>query len=374
MLISISDDLYFHALESAATSIVITDKDSVIVYVNQRFEQTTEYSAEEAIGRNCKFLQIDGAGIYDRDQPDLDRLRESIALGESCEVVLRNYTRSGELFLNQLHVAPIRNRDGQVTHFVGVQKDITEAVYQAEKAKQLEIQNQIKMQLMNIMANLNHEFRHPLANISTYVYLAEAAIKEDQPSDEPLNRLVTIRHHIENLSYLLDRTALLCSLLADKEPVLSQHNIYQVITSIGMDMREKNEAIAIDIAFQEALMNYEVEGTNLLRLAFNELIQNVIDHNHGETQIMITCDLVTQHYVLIKIQDNGIGIPESSLQTIFEAYYRGDLARQLRYPPNFGLGLTIAKHIIEQSGGEIWVDSERGENTTVNIQLLIHSS
>jgi PAS domain S-box-containing protein len=112
------------AVRSSVNGVVITDAtlpDNPIVYVNPAFELMTGFSAEEAVGRNCRFLQ----GL-DTDQPALDELR--VAIRESCEcrVVLRNYKRDGALFWNELSVSPVYDEEGRLTNFVGVQNDITE--------------------------------------------------------------------------------------------------------------------------------------------------------------------------------------------------------------------------------------------------------
>src|SRR5215213_7303449 len=112
------------AVAASSNGIVITDPnlpDNPIVYVNPAFERTTGYSMEEAIGRNCRFLQGE-----DRDQPALDELRAAIREGRGCRVVLRNYRKDGSLFWNELYVSPVHDEEGRLTNFVGVQNDVTE--------------------------------------------------------------------------------------------------------------------------------------------------------------------------------------------------------------------------------------------------------
>jgi len=112
------------AIESSGNGILITDcqqPDNPLVYVNPAFERITGYRAEEVLGRNCRFLH--GA---DHDQPGTLMLRQAIAEQNEARVVLRNYRKDGTLFWNELYVAPVRSQDGTVTHFVGVQNDISE--------------------------------------------------------------------------------------------------------------------------------------------------------------------------------------------------------------------------------------------------------
>jgi PAS domain S-box-containing protein len=113
-------------LDSCVNGVTLSDpdlEDSPIVYANKAFEKMCGYSQEEIVGRNCRFLQG-----TDRDQPELDRLREAIRKGEPVEVTLRNYRRNGEMFHNRLVVKPLVDDKGHVVYFLGVQYDITEQV------------------------------------------------------------------------------------------------------------------------------------------------------------------------------------------------------------------------------------------------------
>lgn len=119
------------AMAASSNGIVICDAQKrhlPITYVNPAFEKITGYSISEALGNNCRFLQ---GG--DREQLGLEQLREAIQAGESCTVILRNYRKDGNLFWNELTVSPIYDEIGQMTHFIGIQNDITERK-QAEDA------------------------------------------------------------------------------------------------------------------------------------------------------------------------------------------------------------------------------------------------
>lgn len=136
MVDRLDPDLAALALEATESSLVIVDalgSDHPIIHVNAAFEHTTGYSAAEAVGRNCRFLQND-----ERDQPALTRLRAALSEGRGSRVVLRNFRKDGTPFWNRLCVSPIRNAAGTVTHFVGIQNDVTEqkAAEEAMEANQ----------------------------------------------------------------------------------------------------------------------------------------------------------------------------------------------------------------------------------------------
>ena len=92
-----------------------------LVYVNAAFERITGYTQAEALGRNCRFLQ---GG--DRAQEGLETVRTALAVQQDALIRLRNYRKNGELFFNQLSLAPVRDEAGALTHFVGVINDVTE--------------------------------------------------------------------------------------------------------------------------------------------------------------------------------------------------------------------------------------------------------
>ncbi|MEO6365708.1 MAG: EAL domain-containing protein [Luteimonas sp.] len=112
------------AVESTENGIVIADArlpDLPVVYVNAAFERITGYSAEEAVGRNCRFLQGE-----DRDQAGRHEISRGIANGREARALLRNYRKDGTEFWNDLHINPVRDEAGVITHFVGVQNDVSE--------------------------------------------------------------------------------------------------------------------------------------------------------------------------------------------------------------------------------------------------------
>ncbi len=118
------------AINASSNGIIITDAisaDNSVIYANAAFERITGYSREDVLGRNCRFLQGPQTS-----QSELERLRQAILQGQDCLVVLQNYRADGSLFWNELHIAPVFNEEKHLTHFIGIQNDITER-YQAQE-------------------------------------------------------------------------------------------------------------------------------------------------------------------------------------------------------------------------------------------------
>ena len=115
-----------HILESVANGISISDAsdpEMPLIYVNPAFEKLTGYALDEVRGRNCRFLQ---AG--ERAQPGLAPLRQAIDERRDVRAVLKNFKKDGTPFWNELYLSPIRDRAGDVTHYLGIQNDVTKRI------------------------------------------------------------------------------------------------------------------------------------------------------------------------------------------------------------------------------------------------------
>jgi PAS domain S-box-containing protein len=117
-------ELYKRASDGAQVGISIadaSDPDHPLIYVNDGFCDLTGYSSDEVIGRNCRFLQGE-----DTDEATVRKMRTALEAKRPVSVELRNYRKSGDMFWNDLDIMPVRDHDGEVTHFLGFQQDVTE--------------------------------------------------------------------------------------------------------------------------------------------------------------------------------------------------------------------------------------------------------
>jgi len=119
----VSADIFRQAIEASRDGIIITaagGTDRPIIYVNPAFEKLTGYRRDEILGRDCRFLRG-----TDRDQPGLEEVRRALRGGSSCLVTVRNYRKDGSMFWNELSISPVYDDNGKLTHFIGIQKDIS---------------------------------------------------------------------------------------------------------------------------------------------------------------------------------------------------------------------------------------------------------
>jgi len=122
--------LYARASEAATAGITVSDcrlPDLPLVYANPAFLRMTGYTLGEVVGRNCRFLQGP-----DTAQPGLATLRAALRAGHDCAVLLRNHRKDGTPFWNELTMAPVRDDDGRLTHYIGIQTEVTARVLAEE--------------------------------------------------------------------------------------------------------------------------------------------------------------------------------------------------------------------------------------------------
>lgn len=121
-----NQEILMQAIMESSDSVVIADAtlpNHPLVFVNPAFETLTGYLKEEILSRNCRFLQ--GS---DGEQRQLKILQEAIHQRRSCIVTIRNYRKDGSMFWNELSISPVFEKSGLLTHFIGIQKDVTSRI------------------------------------------------------------------------------------------------------------------------------------------------------------------------------------------------------------------------------------------------------
>lgn len=134
------------AIEAASVGIDIADArdaDYPNIYVNPALSRITGYAREELLGSNMRILQGP-----DTDPAAVQEIADALGEGRDCELVLKNYRKDGTPFWNELRVSPVRDEDGALTHFIGVQTDVTELRRASEERHELDIAKKIQLSLL----------------------------------------------------------------------------------------------------------------------------------------------------------------------------------------------------------------------------------
>ncbi|SMP37867.1 PAS domain S-box protein [Anoxynatronum buryatiense] len=141
------------AVESANNGMIIVDarkKEMPIIFTNRAFEELTGYERDEVCGKNCRLLQ--GS---DRQQDGIEKIRRAVRDQKKANVVLRNYKKNGDLFYNHIYISPVKNMLGEVTHYIGVQYDVTEKHRLQQKLKTYYEREKYLRTILGIIADLN---------------------------------------------------------------------------------------------------------------------------------------------------------------------------------------------------------------------------
>lgn len=344
------------SINSATNGILIADArrpDVPTVYCNAAFENITGYAKEEVVGRNCRFLQG-----QDHDQPDLDAIRQAIRDGTEGQAELRNYRKDGTVFWNEFYIAPVRDSQGTLTHFIGVQTDITRRKNQeAELARKTEALAQSNAELQQFAYVASHDLQEPLRMVASYTQLLRKRYKGklDADADEFIEYAVDGADRMQRLIRDLLEYSRVGSENKSFESTECELIWQHVMRNLSASIRDHHATVTHD-----PLPTIYANPT-LLTQVFQNLIGNALKfHGSSPASIHVGATSLSDGWEFF-IRDNGIGIPPDQRDRIFAVFQR--LHGRSDYPGT-GIGLAICKRIVEKHDGTIWVNSEPGKGST----------
>ena len=360
-LASLHFSLLPRTVEAMALGMVISDAtrpETPIVYCNPGFERLTGYSAAEVVGRNCRFLQGP-----DTDRGELARLRAAVADGRSCSVVLKNYRKDGTAFWNALTVTPLTDDDGRVTHYVGVQTDIT-----AVKELEAQFLHAQKMELIGRLTGaVAHDFNNLLTVIGGFTEAAQDVLGADHPSAALLNEVAAAGRRGAGLTR---------QLLAFSRKGGGRHAGAKLNVSVsgceGMLRRLVGPNTRLTVRFDPRAGTVGLDVGRLEQVLMN-LAVNARDAMPGggaltvETIVADAADvpeLSAGSYAVVRVADTGHGMDAATLARVFEPFFTTKPAGR-----GTGLGLSTVLDIVRGAGGCVRVASEPGRGTEFRVYL-----
>ncbi len=354
------------AIGAVSQGIVITDPsrpDNPIIYASPGFERLTGYSPGEAIGRNCRFLQG-----RDSDPAAVELIRSAVSAGRGCTVELLNYRKDGTPFWNSLTIAPVMDAGGRVTHFVGVQADVTERRRLEDQFRQAQ-----KMEAIGQLAGgVAHDFNNLLTVINSYSTL----LLEDAGADSPTREMLIEIRKAGDRAGALTRQLLAFSRKQMLEPkVLNLNSI--VSDTEKMLRRLIGEDIVLTLRLSPELGLVKADPGQVSQILIN-LAVNARDAMATNGRLTIATgnvvldaaychdfpDLAPGEYVLLTVQDTGVGMDAATIARAFEPFFTTKGIGK-----GTGLGLATVHGIVKQSRGHVAIDSEPGHGATFRVYL-----
>jgi len=339
-------------IEQSSATIVITDIQGNIEYVNPAFCITTGYSEEEAINQNPRVLK---SGSHPAEfYSDMWR---TIVSGKVWKGEIHNKKKDGTQFWEWATITAIKNDKGEITNYIAIKEDITDRKkMQAELIEAKEKAEESDQLKSAFLANMSHEIRTPLNSIIGFSeLLGDSDFDQEQKNEfitaiiENGNSLLLIISDIMDFSMLESR-----QMKIRKEIISAQ----KLLNDIRRDFSKKASQKGIEIRFEQLLNETDVLiESDIYRITqiFNNLIGNALkftSNGYIEIGYKLLGEMVEFH-----VKDTGIGIASEYHHTIFERFRQIDSAKTRKYGGN-GLGLAISKNLVKLLGGDIWVKSE----------------
>jgi two-component system phosphate regulon sensor histidine kinase PhoR len=213
----------------------------------------------------------------------------------------------------------------------------------------------------DFVANVSHELRTPVANIQGYAEtLLEGALDEKKHAEEFIRIIHSGADRLAKLiEDLLSLSGIESGKVIAKPKPCSIHPIIKKVVS-GLERQAKEKGINIEVSIPDDVPQIMADEMRISQVLLN-LIDNAIKYSDKDSNVNIAV-FNEAECVKVSVNDNGIGIPEKDLPRIFERFYRVDKARS-RELGGTGLGLSIVKHIIQEHGGDVSVESTIGKGS-----------
>lgn len=221
----------------------------------------------------------------------------------------------------------------------------------------------------DFVANVSHEIRTPLTTIKSYIEALEDGAME---SPNHARKFLSVIHtETDRMVRMVSDLLQISRLDAGRESWKMQpHNLRELVQGACFRFAMQLQRLEVSLSFEvPAALHVNVDADKLDQV-FDNLISNAIKYTQEGGRIRVIAYRPSGKFIVVQVVDTGIGIPKHDLPQIFNRFYRVDKARS-RAMGGTGLGLSIAQLIIEAHGGQIHIDSEEGQGTTVSFTLPV---
>lgn len=355
-ILSESERRLRNILASSPDAITVTDLDGNITECNQATLNMHGFSSKrELIGKSAFEL------IAEKDhQRALENMKKTLKQGFLKDIEYTFLTKNGREFPAELSASVIRDSSGNPTAFIAITKNIFKRK-QAAHAKS------------EFVSIASHQLRTPLSIMNWYseMLLDGKAGKLNNQQGKYLEEIYEASQRLtKSMNLLLNASRIELGILGvNPEPINLGEIVDSVLSEFFLEIRNKNVKVEKDYGKKQLIINADPD---IIRIIFQNLLSNAIKYlpKRGKVRVFIEKQ---NSSALIKVSDNGYGIPGAQQPKIFTKFFRASNAKE-KEPDGAGLGLYIVKLILEKSGGKIWFESEENKGTTFYLRIPLNKA
>ena len=362
------------AVEQSPATIMITDINAQIEYVNETFTDLSGYSRDEALGRNPRFLH---SGRTPR--ATYEEMWAALSAGRTWRGELINHRKDGSEFIERATITPVRARNNEITHYLGIKEDITE---HSRLSAELELhRHHLEEQVMlrtgelatakneaeaanraksAFLANMSHEIRTPMNAIIGLAHLLRKDSADGLQRDR-LGRITDAAHHLlEIINDILDLARIEAGKLLFADEDFNLDDVLERACALeGPQARDKGLEIIIDT--HGAPANLRGDPTRIAQALLNYLGNAIKFTEHGwiELRVELLDEDAETYFLVFTVSDTGVGIATEDVGRLFENFQQADTSATRRHGGT-GLGLAINRRLATMMGGDVGVDSLPG--------------
>lgn len=352
------------AVEQAAESIIITQKDGTIQYVNPAFERISGYSREEIIGKNPRILK-------DEEQNDAlyQDMWETLTRKEIWTGHFVNRRKDGGLYEVETTVSPIRDESGNIINYVSVGRDVTQVVRLEKQLRQAQ-----KMEAIGTLAGgIAHDFNNILTIILGYTEMALEDIPEGSSLKEDLQEVLRASYRARSLVEQIltfsrqteqERKPLQVGPIIKEAIKLLRASLPSTIETRQDIDTEGGMVLADPTQIHQIIMNLCTNAAHAMREKGGVLEISLAEVNLDRESVVQYPDLKPGPYLRLTVSDTGHGMRRDVMERIFDPFFTTKGAGE-----GTGLGLAVVYGIVKNYGGAITVYSEQGKGTAFHILL-----
>ncbi len=365
------------AVEQSSESIVITDVDGDIEYVNEAFVFSTGYNREEVVGRNPRFLNSG-----DTPSETFESMWDALSNGRPWKGQFYNKRKDGREYVEFAIISPLRQADGLISHYVAVKEDITEkkrlgieldrhrhhledlvATRTSELVAARRQAEAASVAKSAFLANMSHEIRTPMNAIIGLNHLLRRA-GATPPQLDRLGQMETASRHLMSIiNDVLDLSKIEAGRLQLENANFHLSAVLDNVASIvGHSAREKGIRIEVDAdavpqwlrgdvtRLRQALLNYAGNAVKFTESGVIRIRAKLLENRDNELRVQF------------EVQDTGVGIAPEHTARLFHAFEQADASTTRKYGGS-GLGLSITRRLAQLMGGDVGVTSVPGQGS-----------